>query len=112
MPTSPRRIRLQQSLSNSTPVGTFKEKSTMYAQLMGKYSFEPEPYVASTAWKDLNWVDAVQKATRLPYAEAVKLSEEITIRQPGHNYVVERDEHGEANLPPYGLDNFVVRREE
>jgi hypothetical protein len=83
----------------------------MYAQLVGRFSFQSEPYVASTAWKDLNWVDALQKATRLTYEDAVKLSNELLTKQPGRQYIVERDQSGEANIAPYGLDNFVVRRE-
>jgi hypothetical protein len=84
----------------------------MYAQLVGKFSFNPEKHVASTGWTDLNWVDAPQKATKLSHEHAVRLSEELVIKQPGRQYFVERDQAGEANLPPYGLDNFVVRREE
>jgi hypothetical protein len=84
----------------------------VYAQLVGKYSFGPERHVTSTGWTGLNWLVEIQHATSLPYEEAVRLPKELAVKQSGHKYVVERDEHGEANRPPYGLDNFVLRRED
>ncbi len=50
------------------------------------------------------------EATKLSCPEAEKLVAELQDKQPGRAYTIERDENGEQNLPPYGLDNFVVRR--
>ena len=70
----------------------------MYAQLVGRFSFQSEPYVASAGWQDLNWVDALQKATRLSHEDAGKLLEELLTMQPGHQYFVERDQSGEKRM--------------
>jgi len=64
----------------------------------------------SQGWRECSWADTTRGATKLSIDEAERLISQLNERQPGSVYVAERDENGEANVPPYGLDNFVVRR--
>lgn len=60
--------------------------------------------------QDLTWVANLAAATRFSQKEAQWLVAEMNRLHPGETYTLERDQDGEANCPPYGLDNFVVRK--
>jgi hypothetical protein len=82
----------------------------MYAKLNHQYAFSPEAHVQSSGWKDCTWVDDLKQATRLAHDQATTLAIELIAKQVRFKYVLERDQNAERNPPPYGLDNFVVRR--
>jgi len=92
--------------------GEHKERESIYVRETREFFQFPSPnsYIQSSGWKECKWVATLQEATKLPYDSAIQLIEELKARSPGHQHVAERDEHSEANVPPYGLDNFVVRR--
>jgi hypothetical protein len=81
-----------------------------YAQLVGHFTASTERFVQESAWVGLNWHASEKPATRLPKHEADSLVQELEVREPGPTYEAVRDSTGEANLPPYGLDNWIVKR--
>jgi len=81
----------------------------MFAKLTGYYQ-HPAGYILSSGWKECTWVNTAREATKFSRPEAERLLTELHEKQPGPAYTIERDENGEQNLPPYGLDNFVVRK--
>ena len=81
----------------------------MFAKLTGFYRHSGG-YVLSSGWKECAWVDTAREATKFSCPEAERLAAELRDKRPGPAYTIERDENGEQNLPPYGLDNFVVRK--
>ena len=85
----------------------------MFARLKGPYHVNrlaDTDAVNSASWLDSDWVETAREATKLPAPQAQNLAHEFETREPGPTYTTERDENGGANLPPYGLNNFVVRR--
>jgi hypothetical protein len=81
-----------------------------YGQLVGYFTANPERMLERSGWKEIRWHKTEKKATRLAYSEALSLVKELEARQPGPVYLAVRDENAEDNVPPYGLDNFVVKR--
>jgi hypothetical protein len=81
----------------------------LFARLTGFYQY-PTKHVLHTGWKECTWVETARKATRLSRSQSERLVAELREKQPGPEYRIERDEDGEENLPPYGLDDFVVRK--
>jgi hypothetical protein len=81
----------------------------MFAKLTGFYQ-HAAGYVLSSGWKECMWVVTTREATKFSRLEAERLVTQLHEKQPGSGYAIERDENGKQNLPPYGLDNFVVRR--
>jgi hypothetical protein len=67
-------------------------------------------FLQFSEWKECSWVETTTEATKLPRELAERLMHELEQRESGPIYTVECDEKGESNQPPYGLDNFVVRR--
>jgi hypothetical protein len=67
-------------------------------------------FLLSQTWEQCSWVENSRQATKLSHDQAVQLVSELATQQPGPKYTIERDENGETNQPPYGLDNFVVRK--
>ena len=83
----------------------------MYAKLQHFFQHATENrFIAAFGWQQCNWVDTAGQASKFPHESALQLADELAKNEPGYRYVVERDDNGTANLPPYGLDNFVVRR--
>lgn len=84
----------------------------MFAKLAGlAHTRSATPVVIDTyVWMELTWVESPREATKLPPEEAQRLVGELNTREPGPEYTYERDENGVSNQPPYGLDNFVVKK--
>ena len=83
----------------------------MFAKLTGYAQTPTESrFIAIQMWTQLTWVETALAATKLSPRNAEQLVSELETREPGPEYTIERDENGESNLPPYGLDNFVVRK--
>ena len=84
----------------------------MFAKLAGlAHTRSATPIMIDTSvWIDLTWVETPREATKLSPEEAHKLVGELNTRDPGPEYTYERDENGMSNQPPYGLDNFVVKK--
>ena len=83
----------------------------MFAKLNNLATFQTgDRFVESFSWMTCTWVETAREATKLPPQQAEQLVGELETREPGPQYTIERDEHGESNQPPHGLDNFVVRR--
>jgi hypothetical protein len=84
----------------------------MFAKLTGYYQTvdRGSRFVLSQGWSDCTWVSTAWEATKLSQAQADQLIGELNNRDSGPIYNAERDETGETNQPPYGLDNFVVTK--
>jgi hypothetical protein len=80
-------------------------KLTGYAQTLTESRF-----VAQQMWTQLSWVETAREAEKLSRQGAEKLVGELNEKHPGPEYTIERDENGMNNVPPYGLDNFVVKK--
>jgi hypothetical protein len=83
----------------------------VFAKLTGLATVRTKSrFLETFVWTQLSWVQTTREATKLSPAEAEQLITELNTREPGPQYTAERDETGESNQPPYGLDNFVVRK--
>jgi hypothetical protein len=83
----------------------------MFAKLDGHLQTVSEGgFLLTETWTQCNWVSTSREATKLSRNKAEQLVSELERRQSGPKYTIERDENGEANQPPYGLDNFVVQK--
>jgi hypothetical protein len=84
----------------------------MFAKLTGYYQTVDtgSRFVMSQGWSDCTWVATTKEATKFSSEQADRLIGELNNRESGPIYTAERDELGESNHPPYGLDNFVVRK--
>lgn len=84
----------------------------MFAKLTGFYqTVDPASrFLLSKGWKEVTWVPTAREATKLSQQYAERLVGELEDKEPGPIYGIQRDENGESNVAPYGLDNFVVHR--
>jgi hypothetical protein len=83
----------------------------VFAKLTGLAHVESgSRFVEAITWTNLTWVETAREASKFSRQQAEQLASELSAREPGPEYTVERDENGESNQPPYGLDNFVVRK--
>lgn len=76
----------------------------MFAKVTVKYQH------GKGSWKECTWVTNPDEATKLFEAQAIELIEQLRESPPGYSYTYQRDAQGEANRPPHGLNNFVVKR--
>lgn len=81
----------------------------MFAVFTHFYRSSENPYLQEF-WTQVRWVENPRQATKLSKLEADRRLEELKQHEATGSYNIERDESGEANLPPYGLDNWVVRK--
>jgi hypothetical protein len=82
----------------------------MYAELVGSFS-TARGLIHSQGWTDIHWTDNENKATRLKEDEAKDLAQKFKDNLPGFKYFAERDSSGVSNQAPYGLDNWIIRKE-
>ena len=83
----------------------------MFAKLTGLAHVESgNRFIQTITWTNLEWVETTREASKFSPQKADQLVSELDAKEPGPKYTIERDETGESNLPPYGLDNFVVRK--
>jgi hypothetical protein len=82
---------------------------TSYAKLTRQFLAKSE-HRSEDSWTDIDWLPDETKASRLPHSQALWLIEELRARTQGVRYEAARDKTGEANLPPYGPDNWIVKR--
>ena len=83
----------------------------MFAKLTGLASVESgNRFVQTLTWTHLGWVETARAASKFSRKDAERLVDELDLKEPGPQYTIELDENGENSLPPYGLDNFVVRK--
>jgi hypothetical protein len=83
----------------------------MFAKLTGYFqTVDPsQRFILTVGWSECSWVETTREATKLSKQQVDRLVSELKQRIPSSDYTAERDETGETNQPPYGLDNFVVR---
>ena len=84
---------------------------TAYAKLTRQFSAK-SGHRSEDAWTEIDWLPDETKASRLPHSQALWLVEELRARTQDVRYEAVRDEVGEANLPPHGLNNWLVKRTE